>query len=265
MAIQRVTRLATAHHKTGSHVAKAGPYQADSRCAFPCLLGTFAVTQQMVLHIGPGLMPDFMTGSLFHSIIAWPTAKESEPFHRIGEELMADVIRQTRQIEPAGVSEFLVQWPQIDWLPIVARSWKLKPAFGYLNLRLKQRMAAARAGIGMMHQQLFGMPAELPAGMSAASIDQLCRLIRSDVKISDPENVEKLVWRKSLPILHLAIAAQLLLAGKYGDRTNVGADLQDQEFYREAVQLGAVLEQVVDAHPAIAMTRERMTLVRWVD
>ena len=223
------------------------------------------MTHQMALTIGPGVMPDFMTGAYFHAILAWPTDRDVQSFHRISEELMADVIRQTRRIEPTLIMDMMQQWPNVDWRAIDLRSRKPKPAFGYLRTRLNQRMAAARAGIGIVHKHLFGSPATLPPGMSAASIDQLCKLIRSDVNISDIENIEKLVWRKSLPILHLAMATQLLLNGKYGDRAEVGTDLQDLEFYREAVRLGTLLEQTLNSHPGIAMTRDRMTLVRWLD
>lgn len=124
-------------------------------------------------------------------------------------------------------------------------------------------MAAAKVGIGKTHEQIFGIPAILPTGMTTASIDQFCKHIRNEVSIDDPENIEKLVWRKSLPILHVAMGAQLLLAGKYGDRAELGCDLQDIKFYREAVRIASLLEQVVHDHAEIAITRDRLTLVRW--
>ena len=89
------------------------------------------------------------------------------------------------------------------------RSRKRGPALGSLRKRLDQRMAAARTGIGNIHEQLFGIPVIGPSGMTVLSIDQLFRLIRGDVLIDDPEHVEKLVWRKSLLILQGAMAVHL--------------------------------------------------------
>jgi hypothetical protein len=61
------------------------------------------------------------------------------------------------------------------------------------------------------------------------------------------------------------MAVQLLLAGKYGDRAADGIDLQDIDFYRVATQLAHQFEQVVHNHPEIPMTRDRMTLFRWLE
>jgi hypothetical protein len=36
--------------------------------------------------------------------------------------------------------------------------------------------------------------------MTRLSLDQLSKLVRSDVYINDPENIEKLIWRTSLPV-----------------------------------------------------------------
>lgn len=218
---------------------------------------------QTVLNLGPALMPNFATGAMFHAILAWPTSDEIGRFQKISEELMAGTIRLTKTENPDLVADVKRDWPQLPWSSIEARAQKAKPALGYLDKRLKQRMAAARAGIGKMHQEMFEIPAVIPPGTTALSIDQLCKLIRDDVSIDDPDNIEKHVWRKSLPILHLAVAVQLLLAGKYGDRAELGCDLQDVDFFRTAVGLAQALEQVIHDHPEIHMTRDRMTLIRW--
>lgn len=218
---------------------------------------------QRVLNLGPSRMPDFVTGALFHSVLAWPTFDEASTFDRVCEELIAAVIRSTRAVDANWAQSVVDQWPRFNWPPIEARAQKPKPALGYLNKRLTQRMAAARAGIGKMHERLFGIPAIFPPGMTDLSIDQLCALIRSDVSIDDSENIEKHVWRKSLPILHLAVATQLMLAGRYKGRAEFGCDLQDIDFYREAVRIAQLLEQAVHDHPEIAITHDRMTLIRW--
>jgi len=223
------------------------------------------MAHQLKLNLGPALMPDYMTGALFSSILAWPSDDAGSEFHKVSEELAAKVIRLSRSENPAVVEDEMARWPNLNWRSILMRSKKRKPSLGYLEKRLNQRMAAARAGIGKMHGQLFATPAVLPEGMTDVSIDQLCEMIRSDVTIDDPHNIENLVWRTSLPILHLAMATQLMLAERFRDRTTLGFDLQDIDFYRWAVLLGYRLEQAVHDHPEIPMTRERMTLVRWYE
>ncbi|MGV8996261.1 MAG: hypothetical protein ACOH12_04885 [Parvibaculaceae bacterium] len=220
---------------------------------------------QLRLNIGPALMPDFMTGALFQAILAWPTVKETTSYQTVSEELMAGVIRLTKAEDPALARSIMDKWPQHNWPSIEARAQKPKSALGYLNKRFTQRMAAAKAGIGKLHEQLFGIPAVLPEGVTAMSIDQLCKLIKDDVAINDLDDIEKLVWRTSLPIIHLAMAVQLMLAGKLGDGTEFGADLRDIDFYREAVRIAGVLEPVVTNHPEFAITSDQITQIRWVE
>lgn len=220
---------------------------------------------QMVLNLGPALMPDFMTGALFHSILAWPTFKEVSSFQRVSEELMAGTIRLTEAEDPAPARSVMGQWPQYNWPSIEARARKPKSALGYLEKRLTQRMAAARAGIGKIHEQIFDNPAALSEGLTALSIDQLCTLIKSDVSISDPENIEKLVWRKSLPIIHLAMAIQLILKATMLEGTRFGIDLQDIDFYRAAVRYAGALEPLVAKHPEFAVRSDELTQIRWVE
>lgn len=220
---------------------------------------------RLILNLGPALMPDFMTGALFQSILAWPTAREATTYHRISEELAAGTIRITAAEDPVMVSAVMDQWPQFNWPAIEVRAKRRKSNYGYLEKRLDQRMAAARAGIGLMHEQIFGMPAVLPPGLTDISIDKLCGLIKSDVWIDDPNNIENLVWRPSLPILHLAMATQLLLAARQGTTDRFGIDLQDIGFYREGVRIASLLERVIHDHPKVGITHDRLTLVRWLE
>lgn len=220
---------------------------------------------QINLNIGPALMPDVITGAMFSAILAWPTSSEVVAFHNASEELAARAVRLTKDQNPAVMSELQAGWPQHNWAAIEARSRKAKPALGYFEKRLQQRMAAARIGIGMTYLQLFGLQAVLPPTMTASSIDQFCKLIRRDVSISDPENIEKLVWRKSLPVLHLAIATQLYMTGKYADRVGLGYNLEDIDFYRDVVELARQLEPMIHDHPGILITRDQQTQVRWFE
>ena len=126
-------------------------------------------------------------------------------------------------------------------------------------------MVAAKIGIGLAHERIFGNPAVLPLSLTALSIDQLTHLVRHEVYITNPENIERLVWRKSLPVIHLAIAVQLMLTGRFKDRSEWGCDLQDVDFYRQAVLLAQALEPVVLNHAKINITSDKLTRLRWYE
>ena len=224
------------------------------------------MTTVMELNVGPTLLPDFMTGTLVTCILAWPTNDDVQIFHRVSQELMAEVVRLTLKSDPAAIPVCREQYPQPDWERIIflAKS-KSRKAEGHLQKRLNQRMAAARMGLGLAHQEIFNQPAVLPPTITALSIDQLAKLVRSDTNIAGSANIEKFVWRASLPIVHLAMAIQILLIGRFSDRTSVGADLQDIEFYREAIKLAEALEPMVIAHPKFNIGADRLTRVRWYE
>jgi len=210
-------------------------------------------------------MPDFMTGALVLSILAWPTSAEVVPFRRISQELMAEVLRQTKRSNPGAIDNQRRLWPQCDWNALLARADKRRMASGSLQKRLKQRMVAAKMAIGLTHDELFGQPARLPPSLTGLSIDQLANLVGRETAIDDAENVEKLVWRKSLPIIHLATSIQLILTGQGGDQRSVPCDTQDIDFFRRAVLLACRLEPMVLAHPAINITADKLTRVRWFE
>jgi hypothetical protein len=215
------------------------------------------------LDVGPALMPDFMTGALLLSILAWPTHAEMAQFSRVSEELMADVLRQTRRVNPASVELLLAYWPKHNWAPILARARKRRIAPGTLKTRLRQRMVAAKIAIGLTHEELFRQPAKLPPSLTGLSIDQLATLVKREIYIDDTNNIEKLVWRKALPIIHLAIALQLLLTASGDDRPALGFDIQDRDFMRRVVLLARDLEPMVIAHPAINISADSLVRIRW--
>ena len=224
------------------------------------------MTTTVQLNVGPALLPDFMTGAMIHCILAWPTSDNASNFHRVSSELMAEIVRITLKCDPGAIEVCRRQYAQQDWDKIIglAKS-KSRIAVGHLRKRLNQRMAAAKIGLGLAHQEIFAKPALLPAGITALSIDQLCTLVRSDTTIAESENIEKFVWRASLPVIHLAIAVQMLLAGRFGDRAKLGVDLQDIEFYREAVNLAYFLEPMVGAHPKFNIEADTLTRIRWYE
>jgi hypothetical protein len=219
-----------------------------------------------VLNVGPGLMPDFMTAAYFHAILAWPAGDEMVTFHRVSQQMIVGAVRRERMENPQGLDETRARWPQHDWDRLIASSRaKKRPALGHIEKRAQHRMRAAKLGIGLAHNELFGRPAILPPWIAPDSIDSMISLIERETYIADPENVERLVWRKALPIIHLAMATQLMLAGPFESAAVTGLHLQDIEFYRASINLAQVFESVVAAHPKFNIEAEQLTCVRWYE
>ena len=126
-------------------------------------------------------------------------------------------------------------------------------------------MAAARMGIGHWHKEIPDVEVGLPEGMTRVSLDQLSKLIRSDTHIDDPENVEKLVWRPSLPIIHLAMATQIELHIRNSGRRTTEIDTQDIQFARAAVARARSYEPLVMRSPLFASGKVALTQVRWIE
>src|SRR5262249_49577094 len=79
-----------------------------------------------------------------------------------------------------------------------------------LKRRLRGRMGAAR--IAMAYLQLAPrQPPRLPAGVRRLSLNQMSELVFEDAGQSDSENVEKRIWRPSLPVIHLAAATAVMI------------------------------------------------------
>src|SRR5262245_45997858 len=79
-----------------------------------------------------------------------------------------------------------------------------------LKRRLRDRMVAARMAIAFL-QLAAGQQPRLPAGTRRVSLNRMSELVFEDAGQSDPENVEKRVWRPSLPVIHLAAATAVMI------------------------------------------------------
>lgn len=224
------------------------------------------------LGIGPALYPDFITSALFYCILAWPTLKEASEFHRVSEENIAGEVRVWLRAHPERIEQLRRGWAHCDWNRYLElATMKHRVSKGRLKSRLEHRMVAARMAIGVLHNDLPDVRVELPDGWSDVSIDRMAKLALDDLKakgerkIKDPENLEKLVWRPSLPIIHVAVAAQLELTDKFPGVPLSNIALTDSGFVREIVLRAEGYEPILARHPLFAPTDELRTRVRWFE
>jgi hypothetical protein len=180
--------------------------------------------------------------------------------------MIAGAMRMSLRENPDAVRELERTWPQQDWerYRTLARA-KRRTSVGRLKNRLKQRMAAARMAIGYWSEEIPGFEVRLPPAMIRPSVDQLSKLIRSDIHIDDAHNIEKLVWRPSLPIIHLAMGTQLELCVRNPEARDNEIMTDDRDFVRSAVARASVFEPMVTHHPLLASGKIALTQVRWFE
>lgn len=218
------------------------------------------------LDIGPAILPDFMSSAFFYCILAWPTLNEAAEFHRVADEKIAGEVRNWLRADPSKIEHQRRRWPQCNWdryLEVATK--KRRVSEGRLRTRLNHRMGAARIAIGVLHDELPDVQVNLPEGWTDVSVDRMCPLVGEQLEIKDPENVEKLVWRPSLPIIHVAIAAQLELTDKFPGQPLSNIALTDAGFVREIVLRAERYEPILARHPLFAPTEDLRAEVRWLE
>jgi hypothetical protein len=183
-------------------------------------------------------------GATLLTWLAFPGEKESEERRsRVHASLCAYALRAKYEAD----AEWLVSPQSIK--PIYA----LRPQFDIdrdlktLQRRLRDRMIAARMAIGFLKEALTGEAPKLPASAEWMSVNQMAELVLDDAGYTEPENVETLIWRPSLPVIHLATAIQLMLqlaephAGRLGlevlllDRGIIELVVETAEYHRSVI------------------------------
>ena len=77
--------------------------------------------------------------------------------------------------------------------------------------RMRDRDVAGRMAMAFLKKALSGKEPELPEGIKRLSLNEISVMVLEDAGLSDPENVESRIWRKSIPVIHLAAAIQTIL------------------------------------------------------
>jgi hypothetical protein len=184
----------------------------------------------------------YEAGATLLSVLAYPGDRE-ETRAGVHASLCHHALRVLCAIEPDWAL-----FPQ-RMKPIYAlrTSAQVKRDLRTLQRRLRDRMAAGRMAIGFLKAAVGGPVAELAAGLSRVSINQLARLVIDDTGQTDPDNVETRIWRPSLPAIHIASAFQVFLQlaepelGKFGletfllNRTAIECVVRAAEFHASII------------------------------
>jgi hypothetical protein len=126
-------------------------------------------------------------------------------------------------------------------------------------------MVAARMVMPFLQEAETGRAPELLPGMKSWSIDQMAESVLADSGQSDPQNVESRVWRRSVPVIHLAAAVAVL--GQDRERANAGPLklghlLADRPTIEHVVSTAQAYEALIPRISRFTINPERLIRLR---
>jgi hypothetical protein len=194
-----------------------------------------------VYDLDPNEMEPFEIGAYLFAILAFP----EDP-----ERIEAAVT--------ANCSAYLRAYAKMD--PVVGRAlFNRHPRYFNINdpearreprtfqRRLSDRAIAGKMALGFFEEGLTGQRATLPAGMASLSLNELSKLVQPESGISDPDMVGRRMWRKSVPVIHLASAMQVWARYKELDPAvrNVPHRIDDAEANQAIIAIAQIHERIV--------------------
>ena len=72
-------------------------------------------------------------------------------------------------------------------------------------------MIEERMTIGFLKGVNSGVSPKLPTGFTQLYINAMSVLVADGKSFTDSDNIEKRIWRKSVPVIHLAAAVAILI------------------------------------------------------
>jgi hypothetical protein len=196
----------------------------------------------------------------------------------IGAQLLAILCfpdyEERRQAAARGFCARLVKWNIAEFPEHAAElrkrfsdyagmfDWEVKRALRGVNTLLRYRAVAGRMGRGFLQERYYGQPAVLPSPMVRLSLNQLSMLVQREARQSEPENVEKRIWRPSRKVIGLAVAFdQVVDSGAANDN---GFLLQDLATIDEIIKKAIQHETYVLEDSRFGVTAEELVRVRWI-
>jgi len=208
--------------------------------------------------IGAELEP-FEIGALLLATLAFPGVGEEGARASAAKAWCAETLRLTREHDPQVGKAWLEQFPQYAGLDKKTISRRVRQT----GRRFRDRMVAARMARGFFQEAITGQDAVLPSTMARLSLNELCRLVLHESGQSEPENVEKRIWRRSRRVTHLAMAIDVIHQHARPGERDVGYDTQDMELHRRVVAVARTHEDVVLADRRFSRKPIDLLKLRW--
>jgi hypothetical protein len=211
--------------------------------------------------LDPTRSEPFEIGASLLSILAFPGPAEEGARKGAADALCAEALRKTIAADPEHAVEWRAAYPGYTAIDASESRRRLRT----LARRLRDRMIASRMSLGFLQEALAKQPARLPASMSRLSINELSKLVLDQSGESDPENVEKRVWRQSLPVIHLAAAMQIVARAMGADLERYGYVLDNAPLHAAVIYLAQVYEHIVFSDPRFGKRRDQLIRIRGND
>ncbi len=188
-------------------------------------------------------LADFEIGAGLFGTLAWPGPNDYDAQWKAAEALCARTIRLTCEAHPNRAEYWRSTYPEYAAVDEKECRRRLRT----FVRRLRDRMTAARMALGYLQEARTGQPAILAAGMARLSLNELSKLVMSERGLTEPEMLERHVWRQSLPVIHLAAAFQMVgrMCAIDGLQFACGYPLDDANIHAAIINLAADYEQVV--------------------
>ena len=108
-------------------------------------------------------------------------------------------------------------------------------------------MDAARIAIAFLREIELGHAVPLPAGVRRLSINELAAFVAGTAGQSEVANVKTRIWRPSLPVIHLAVAAAIVaqLLERFGAEGGIDILLWSRERVTSIIEYAEYLETLV--------------------
>ncbi len=194
----------------------------------------------------PPIVIDFANNELYEctatllAVLAAP--RDDERRGELHASLCARALHARFRADPDNWEPILVKPPHaFRDLKLVDRDMKL------VAKRLTERMNAARMAIAFLREVELGHPVPLPAGVRRLSINEMAAFVAEDAGQSDAANVKSRIWRPSLPVIHLAVAAAYVarLLERHGAEGGIDILLWSRDRVTSIVEYAEYLETLV--------------------
>jgi len=210
----------------------------------------------------------FEIGAQIIALLAFPGADEEARRLRVEGAMCSEVIALGCSEDPAGASVLRARYPH--YAKRVQRA-----SLASLDSRLKKAMLAGWMALGFIEDGATGMPPKLPADMTNMSVSSLARRISRQIGLDDDvtyENyedaikaMERRVWRRWHPILHLASAYQVVARIHSGEEPGLAFNIDNEAFHEAVIGLAQVHGKIIRAHPRLKKVAEVLVDIDWLN
>jgi len=203
----------------------------------------------------------FEIGAQLMAALAFPSAAEQMAMNAAAAGFCAEVIRRSCEDSPKDGGRLRADFA--EYASIGPK--EVRRRHRTLGRRLHDRMIAALMSLAFIEHDITGVMPPLPRGMSRFSLNELAKYVLSQSHESVPENIEKRVWRCTLPIISTAIAYQMMLRCQDKPASIYGVDVQNLEFHRQVVELSQFYEELVLDDKRFNIAPSDLIRFRWVE